>query len=187
MRLPDDRMPESEVALRLAFHLLELPGSSGEAEVAIDGAQVRVHGEEVFPLAAFLAGLGWRQVAQAGKNDWHGTYERDGRRLTVHSRSGLGDVVCSVGERCVRAECKKGPLIKKKGSREYPLLREALGQILTVETVGEGDVLAVAVPRAAKFVQLAEEWRGRPLVRRAGIHIVLVGRDGAVDGLDGLL
>jgi hypothetical protein len=40
---------------------------------------------------------------------------------------------------------------------EYPLLREALGQLLTVEEVGEDDVLVAAVPKAATFSRLAGE------------------------------
>jgi hypothetical protein len=72
-------------------------------------------------------------------------------------------------------------------SWEYPPLqnplREALGQLLTAE-VGEDDVLVAAVPKAATFSRLAGEWGDRPLMRRAGIRIVLVGRDGAVEGLD---
>lgn len=55
--LPEDRMPEAEVSLRLAFYLLALPDCHGTAEVAIDGAQIRVHGEQVFPIAAFLREL----------------------------------------------------------------------------------------------------------------------------------
>jgi hypothetical protein len=35
--LPQDRMPEAEVSLRLAFHLLSLPGAQGDALVAIVG------------------------------------------------------------------------------------------------------------------------------------------------------
>ena len=67
---------------------------------------------------------------------------------------------------------------------EYPLLREALGQLLTGEEVGEDDVLVAAVPKAATFSRLAGEWGHRPLMQRVGIRIVLVGRDGAVEGLE---
>ena len=186
MILPEDRMPESEVALRLAFHLLALPGSSGVAEVALDGAQVAVQGARVFPLPEFLRDQGWKQVAQDGKNDWQGTYEKEELTLRIHSRSGKGDVICALGGKVVRAECKKGPLVKKAGSQEYPRLREALGQMLTVETVGKGDVLVVAVPRTAKFEQVAVAWRERPLMKQVGIGIVLVGRDGRVEGLPAL-
>lgn len=60
--LPKDRMPEAEVTLHLALHLLALPGSQGIGKVAIDGAQVKVHGAEIFPIVPFLADMGWRQV-----------------------------------------------------------------------------------------------------------------------------
>jgi hypothetical protein len=182
--LPQDRMPEAEVSLRLAFHLLSLPDAQGSVQVAIDGAQVRVHGAEVFPISAFLAAQGWKQAAQKGKNTWQGTYEREGQRLIIHAQAGVGDVVARVGDKRVRAECKGGPLIKKPGSREYSILRRALGQVVTVEQLDADDVLVVAVPHTRKFRQLADKWRGAPLVTRTGIQIVLVGRDGAVYGLN---
>jgi hypothetical protein len=182
--LPKDRMPEAEVSLRLAFHLLAFPGSQGVAHVAIDGAQIRVHGAEVFPIAAFLAGAGWEQTAQEGKNAWQGWYGRHGQRLNIHARSGVGDVVVTVGGRRIRAECKGGPLIKKRGGREYPILRGALGQTVTVEQVEANDLLVVAVPCTPGFHRLADRWRQAPLVVRSGIQIVLVGRDGVVEGLE---
>lgn len=182
--LPEDRIPEAEVTLRLAFYLLGLPGSNGVAEVAIDGAQIRVHGAEVFPIAAFLLDMGWKQVKQMGKNDWQGLYERNGQRLNIHSRSGVGDVIASVGPKRIRAECKGGPRVKKRGNREYPILRGALGQAITVEQVDVNDILVVAVPRTPNFCKLADRWRKRPLVVRSEIKIVLVGRDGTVEGLN---
>lgn len=41
-------MPEAEVSLRLAEYLTGVAGFGGHVEVAVDGASVRVHGEEVF-------------------------------------------------------------------------------------------------------------------------------------------
>lgn len=181
--LPVDRMPESEVALRLAFCLLDLPGSEKRAEVALDGAQVQIKHKRIFPVSEFLAELGWARAAGESSRDWQGTYKKGPLTLAVHSRSGVGDVVCGVGGRRVRAECKKGPLTKKKGSQEYPSLRGALGQMLTVESVSDSDVLVVAVPLSPKFKELALTWRERPLLKRSGIAIVLVGRTGLVEGL----
>lgn len=181
--LPQDRMPEAEVSLRLAFHLLALEGSHKSAMVAIDGAQIRVHDSAVFPIAAFLDDQGWTQITQRGKNAWQGVYEQNGCTLTVSSQSGIGDVVAEIDNRQIRAESKKGPLIKKSGNPEYRLIREAIGQLMTVETVDERDILAVAVPLTKQFRSLAERWRARPLIARAGLHIVLVGRDGSVEGL----
>ncbi|MFI5301282.1 MAG: hypothetical protein ACHREM_24625 [Polyangiales bacterium] len=182
--LPDDRMAEAEVALRLAFHLVGHAQSSGRCRVAIDGAQATVHGAEVFPVSAFLATHGWMQSGQSGKNAWQGHYARGSLQLDVRAQSGLGDVVCVVNGRTVRAECKKGPLVLKKGSPEYPLVREALGQLLTIEEVSEGDLLVVAVPMTDRFRALSTRWTTRPLVKRSGIAIVLVGRTGAVEGLN---
>jgi hypothetical protein len=53
-----------------------------------------------------------------------------------------------------------------------------------VEQVEPQDQLIVAVPLSTKFRQLADKWRRAPLVQRCGIGIVLVGRDGTVEGLD---
>ena len=178
--LPYDRMPEAEVSLLLAFYLLAMPGSQGLAEVAIDGAQIQVSGKEVFPIEEFLLEKGWTQVEQVGKNAWQGWYKKDGQRLRIHSKPGVGDVDVKVGDRRVRAECKGGPLFTKRGSREYPILRGALGQMITVDQVDETDTLVVAVPHTPKFCTLAEKCQRAPLMARAGIHIVLVGRDGSV-------
>ncbi|MFW6116176.1 MAG: hypothetical protein ACOC6F_00475 [bacterium] len=183
-QLPDDQMPEAEVGLRLAFHVLGLQRSQNPVRVAIDGAQIRVHGSQIFPIQPFLQQEGWKQVAEKGKNPWQGWYEKGEAELCVHSLSGEGDVVTQVRGKRVRAECKSGPLIKKPGSKEYPKLRQALGQVLTVEQVEPADVLVVAVPLSDKFRQLADKWRMAPLVKKCGIRIVLVGRDGTVEGLD---
>lgn len=84
----------------------------------------------------------------------------------------------------LRAECKKGPLSRSRSSQEYPLIREALGQLLTVEEVGEKDILAVAVPHTDRFAELASRWRKAPLLKRLGIRILTVSRTGTVEGFD---
>ena len=181
--LPDDRMPEAEVSLQLAFYLLSLPNAGSLAQVAIDGAQIRVHGADIFPIAPFLKNWGWQQVEPKRKNYWQGVYENAGQRLKIHTQSGVGDVVVQVGSQHIRAECKGGPLVKKPGSQEYRILRQALGQIVTVKEDPPEDVLVVAVPLTPRFKKLVSKWRLRPLVMRTGIQIVLVGRDGVVEGL----
>jgi hypothetical protein len=181
--LPQDRMPEAEVSLLLALYLLNLPKSSGVAEVAIDGAQVRVGENQIFPITDFLSHSGWTQVEQRGRNDWQGFYERDRKRLEVHARPGIGDVAVTVGPKKVRAECKGGPLIRRPGGRERPILQSTLGQLLTVEHVADNDVMVAAVPHTMQFKRLADAWRHRPLVANSKIEIVLVNHNGDVDGL----
>src|SRR5690348_14328415 len=59
---PEDRMPEAEVALRLAEYLSEQPRFGGHVEVAIDGASVRVHDADVFDIVGYLQSNGWVAV-----------------------------------------------------------------------------------------------------------------------------
>ncbi|WP_246413074.1 hypothetical protein [Methylobacterium brachythecii] len=181
---PADRMPEAEVALRLAEYLSERPGFGGHVAVAIDGASVRVAGVEVFDIVSYLARAGWTRAAAgvAGKNVWAADYQRGNATLRVHSRSGRGDVETTVSGRRIIAECKKGPLIKKPGSPEYPLLTAAIGQALLFDAA-DADLLIAAVPDTPSFQRIAEAWRARPRLRASGIEIALVSRSGSVLGL----
>lgn len=181
MNLTPERMSEAEVALLLAEFLLALPGAANEVSVAIDGAGVKVGSAQVFPIAAFLEARTWQQTSQKGRNTWTGTYSRKGKTLQLHSRPGVGDVVINWRDRRVIAECKKGPLIQKKGSPERVHLAAALGQALLCK-VGDRDLAVAAVPDSPAFRSLAEEWRNRPLFKKTGIAICLIARSGAVSG-----
>ncbi|WP_292326546.1 hypothetical protein [Mesorhizobium sp.] len=177
-------MPEAEVSIRLAEHLSELPGFGGHVDVAIDGASISVHGSEVFDIAGYLNTFGWVAQAKedASRNAWATTYRRGSATMRIHSRSGVGDVEAVVQGRRIIAECKKGPLIRKTGSPEYPLLTTAIGQALLFRA-GENDILVAAVPDSPTFRRIATEWRERPRLKAAGIQIALVDRMGGVDGL----
>ncbi|MDE3796461.1 hypothetical protein I7G59_03835 [Sinorhizobium meliloti] len=177
-------MPEAEVSLRLAGYLTELPGFGGHVDVAIDGASVKVHGEEVFNISGYLLANRWQLVTADAKsrNTWAATYRRDNATMRVHSQSGVGDVEAIVSGRRVVAECKKGPLVRKPGSPEYPLLTAAIGQALLFRASAE-DIILAAVPDTPAFQRIAFEWRERPRLKASGIQIVLVSRTGAVSGL----
>jgi len=179
-----EKMPEAEVSLRLAFHLIERGLAASDVQVAIDGAQVMTTDTTHFGIAEFLHGTEWLKRATDGI--WQGIYShsRHTPKVVIHSMPGRGDVVATlINGQSLRVECKKGPLVRSKSSQEYPLLREALGQLLTMESVGERDLLAVAVPSSPKFEDLACRWRQAPLVSRFGIRILTVGRDNQVSGL----
>ena len=79
-------------------------------------------------------------------------------------------------------ESKKGTIGKCRSSSEYPLLREALGQLLTLEAPPENAVLAVAVPHGERFITLSARWREAPLVKRSGIRLLTVAQNGEVAG-----
>src|SRR5690349_19427891 len=143
------RMPEAEVSLRLAFYLLRHGMVTGDVYVAIDGAQVRTSDVIHFALADFLQEHRWQKDAAAVV--WQGTYAHADHphRVVIHSNPGRGDVTAELRTgQTLRVECKKGPLTRSASSQEYPLLREALGQLLTIETIGEHDLLGVAVPHS---------------------------------------
>jgi hypothetical protein len=183
--LPADRMLEVEVALRLAAFILSLPGSGAMASVAIDGTSIKVRDAVIFDIGRFMADTGWEPIKepQVGRNAWTGAYRRGDKTIRVHSRPGEGDVVATINGRRIVAECKKGPLIRKHGSPEDALLTTALGKALLFEG-SKDDIVVAAVPDTPVFRKLAEAWRERPFVRRAGIRIVLVARQGGVSGLD---
>lgn len=182
--LPPDKMPEAEVSLRLAFCLLNRGIVDSDIEVAIEGAQVRTKKTVHFPIEDFMASHGWS--IYGGSQAWQGRYRHPEHQygIVIHSNPGRGDVVATLTDgKTLRAESKKGPLIKTKASREYPLIREALGQLMTVEQVGNNDILAVVVPSSDKFTELARRWRKAPLISRFGIRIVTVDRNNQVKGL----
>ena len=182
--LPLDRMPEAEVALRLAVFILSLPGSGTMASVAIDGASIKVGDGVIFDIGRFMATTGWQPIkeAQAGRTTGTGAYRRGDKTIRVHSRPGEGDVVATVDGRRIIAKCSKGPLARKPGRSEHSLLTTALGEALLFD-IAAADVVVAAVPDTPVFRTLAETWRRRPLVRRVSIRIALVARDGAVTGL----
>lgn len=179
-----ERMPEAETSLRVAFHLLE-SRLAEKVEVAIDGAQIKTMDQVHFNIGAFLMDAHCAHVAP--KDGWRGAYLHapSGGYLNIHSKSGQGDVVATLkNDRKLRVEAKKGTLERSKSSQELPLLREALGQLLTIKEVGPLDLLAVAVPESPRFSRLAACWRDAPLVKRVGFQILTVSREHGVQGLD---
>ncbi len=178
-----DVMTESEVSLRLAIHLITTGRAQADVSVALDGAQVRLLDRLHFEVIAFMAKQGWRQTVVG--EVWQGRYVGDGSSLAVviHSRAGAGDVTTVIENRkSLLIEAKKGSLRPSRSSAEYRLMREALGQLMTLESIPDDAVLAIAVPHGGRFVKLAERWRKAPLILRSGIHILTVEPSGMVHG-----
>ena len=185
--LSEVKMSEAEVSIRLALYLLHQNLVESDVEVAIDGAQIKTGGQVHFPIDEFLAQNNCTGVTLG--TSWQRTYSvpANGCRIVIHSNPGRGDVVARLRSgHTLRVESKKGPLARSSSSQEYPLLREAIGQLMTIETVGPGDLLAVAVPKSTKFEELAARWRRAPLIHRLGIRLLLVDRTNRVEGLDGV-
>jgi hypothetical protein len=181
---PPEMMSETEVSLRVALHLLDRDLVPSDVDVAIDGAQVKIDDTITFDIGDFVA---QNACTPAGDlRSWQGLYCRAGAsfRVRIHSNPGRGDVVAQLRTgHTLGVESKKGPLARSSSSVEYRLLREAIGQLMTVEEAGDRDILAVAVPRSAKFTELTTRWRSAPLVQRLGIRLLTVDRENRVEGL----
>lgn len=177
-------MAEAEVSLLLALHLIRSGLAQADVSVALDGAQIRVGHQKHFDVPAFLSRHGW--LLSVPGERWQGRYLAAGaaHAIEVHSSPGLGDVTTTLaGHRPLIVEAKKGSLSPSKSSAEYKLMREALGQLLTLDEVPANAVLAVAVPHGERFVKLADRWRQAPLIVRTGIRILTVDPDGGVHGI----
>ncbi|MCE2571827.1 hypothetical protein [Motilimonas eburnea] len=185
--IPKDRMPEAEVTLRLAMYLIRGSYTNDDVICAIDGAQVKVGSNIVFPIIEFLNAEGWIGLEQDEKWQCKFINKDFSQGIIIHSTPGEGDLVSNlINGYTLRVESKKGPMVSKPGSKEYPLIREAIGQLMTVEHANGEDILAVAIPESPKFLDLARQWRERPLMKHTGIHIITVNRHNQITGLESI-
>ena len=94
--LPEDKMPEAEVTLRLAIALIENDHVLGDVETAIDGAQVKTGNTVHFPIVEFLNENGWQSSVQNGR--WQAKYSNAKYQasIIVHSSAGEGDLVADL-------------------------------------------------------------------------------------------
>ncbi len=200
--LPQEHMPEAEVCLRLAFHLLDLAESDGIAEVNLCEEVVEredpprpldwmlsVARYERFPIAEFLEQLGWKRIEGSPGNLWEGMHEKDGKRLRIDVTPSYSRVIARRGAERMYAICAGGHYRSRRelGERlDVPdnrsgteILERLLQQAIALEEAVEGDVLVAAVPRPYETDQRTKHgssWEtamATPLLK-----VALVGRDG---------
>src|SRR2546430_2761811 len=118
-----EAMPEAEVILRLAFWLLNHADQKSHADIAIDGAHVRIAPHEqagrrieertVFDIRNFLA-ANKCYPKDIKKDQWRGTYSFEGHSLGITSAPGF-DIQLTCNGKDIKVECKGGPLKPVKG------------------------------------------------------------------------
>lgn len=159
--------------LAFAMHLLRTEDSR-DVRIHPDGE----HGKQ-FDFAGWLARREFAKVSTLGSTAYGGVYRNAaGLTITVHPKSGLGDVVAEVDGRVISAECKGGIINTRhpgQVSRLYKGLCETVG--LLMATPAQGRQVAVA-PLTEGTLRLAE--RLAPRCALAGIEIALVGARGRV-------
>lgn len=175
-------MTEPEVSIRLALYYIENGLTDENVVVSIDGCHVKMASVIHFPIYDFLESVGCRKTDNKNTDRWQGSYSVEGSdvKLEIVSTSGIGDVVVKLKDgRTVYAECKKGK--DNKSNQEYPLMREAIGQLMTGITITENYIPMVAVPYSKKSYELASRWSGLEQMKRVGIQFALVHDDGVID------
>ena len=173
-------MQEAEVSLRVALYYIKNGLTDKDVVVSIDGAHIKT-GETVhFDIWSFMSeNCLAKCVGDADK--WQGDYKIDGYKphIIISSKPGAGDVVVLLeGGKKLFVESKKSG--SSKSGQAYPLMREAIGQLMTGRELTENIVPAVAVPYSEKSVELATRWSDYSQIKQIGIRFVLVKADGDI-------
>ena len=180
-----ESMPEAEVTLRLAFWLLDRAGRKSHADIAIDGAAVRIAAYEqagrrikertVFDIRSFLAANEYHP--ENLKHEWRGSYSRKGQSLTIKAVRGF-DVQVRGDGKDMKAECKGGPLQPVKGRRPAAILARAIWQVIVSDSNAQSAELWVAVPDSPTFENAGKRIIKSRAFANTGIRIALVGKTG---------
>jgi hypothetical protein len=138
MTFKEDRMPEAEVTLRLAFRLMSAEGSGQDVKIAIDGACVQIKDVTIFEIAEFLQESGWRKISQSGKNPWQGQYrhEQCAHLLQIQPKAGP-DIRLQWRGKVLRVESKGGTFDDK--GRHRAIVAAGIGQVLTLKDIPQRD------------------------------------------------
>ena len=173
-------MKEAEVSLRIALYYIRNNITKENVHVSIDGAHIKTKDTVHFDIWSFLKENRCQKID--GNNErWQGKYKIIGYEpeFEICSRPGIGDVRVVLANNCIlHIESKKGT--NKKGNTEYPLMREAIGQLMTTEYEGDNVIPVVAVPYSSKSYELAERWSKYKKIIDANIHFMLVHENGEI-------
>lgn len=171
--LQEHHLYEGAVMLAYAMHLLRTQGAR-DVRIHPDGE----HGKQ-FDFAGWLGRREFTKTTSLGSTAYGGIYRNStGQTVTVHPKSGLGDVVAELGNHIMSAECKGGIINTRhpgQVSRLYRGLCETVGMLMATPSRGRQ---AAVVPLTDGTLRLAE--RLAPRCALAGIEIALVGSRGEV-------
>jgi hypothetical protein len=199
-------MPEVEVSIRTAVHLLKHAELKGAINVQIQ-RRPTVRDPVSKNKVTFLTDklLNELEVKRSAfqpilhKNDpeWFGEYRFGNNHLKIQGKErGLADVIGLIKTKRIFVQCKGGHCASlseeasnktSSNSKEYAALWSVLGQIVVTERVADNDIMAVAVPLSSAYKGLVEKFQNRPLIKQLGIKFLLVSRDGNIEGFDQLL
>ncbi len=149
-------MKEAEVSIRVALYYIRNNITKENVKVSIDGAHIKTKDTVHFDIWNFMKE---NACSKTDGNDirWQGSYDVYGYepKIEICSKPGIGDVRVVLPNDCIlHIESKKGT--NKKGNAEYPLMREAIGQLMTTQYEGDNVIPIVAVLYSSKSYELAK-------------------------------
>ena len=173
-------MQEAEVSLRIAIHFIVNGMTNKNVKVSLDGAHIKTGNQVHFDIYKFLNDNKCRKL-DSDVERWQGIYQVQNfePKIEITSIPGIGDVSIELpdGKR-LYVESKKGRSDKK--GQEYPLMREAIGQLMTGMEITENIIPVVAVPFTDKSYELAFRWSKLEQIRNIGIKFFLVKEEGKI-------
>ena len=175
-------MQEAEVSLSVALYYIKNRLTDENVRVSLDGAHIKIKDTIYFDIYGFLNKNSCRKVDGIA-DSWHGVYEVEGYqpKLIISSMPGIGDVnIVTLDGKRIYVESKKGK-DKNRSNSEYPLMREAIGQLMTGCQLDERLIPVVAVPYSEKSYELAHRWSRFKQIQMVGIKFMLVQTDGNVE------
>lgn len=174
-------MQEAEVSLSIVLYYIKNQLTNEDVKVSLDGAHIKTKDTIHFDIYGFLDSYGCRKV-RGTVDSWQGTYEVEDYtpKIIISSTPGVGDVnITLVDGKYLYIESKKGKN-KNHSNSEYPLMREAIGQLMTGRQLDDNVIPAVAVPYSEKSYELACRWSQFKQIQMVGIKFMLVSDDGNV-------
>ena len=139
-------MQEAEVSLTVALYYIKNQLTDKDVKISLDGAHIKIRDTIHFDIYRFLNEHLCHKVG-GSVDSWQGVYEVEGYKpkLIISSTPGIGDVnMVSLDGKQIYVESKKGK-DKKRSNSEYPLMREAIGQLMTGCQLDEQLIPVVAV------------------------------------------
>ena len=173
-------MKEAEVSIRVALYYICNKLTKENVKISIDGAHIKTNDIVHFDIWNFMKE---NDCIKTDDNDtrWQGVYKVADyeSKIEICSQPGIGDVRVILPNDCIlHIESKKGT--DKKGNTEYPLMREAIGQLMTTQYDGDNVIPVVAVPYSAKSYELAKRWSNYKKIQDTNIHFILVHENGEI-------
>jgi hypothetical protein len=169
-------LSEGAVMLAFAMHLLRTWAGLNQVGIQPDGEHAKR-----FAFRPWLELHGFKKTRSSGTTAYAGTYvSKAGNVIVLNPKSGLGDVIATLDDRNIVAECKGGIINTKHPGQQSKLRRglcETIGLSLAMPIV-PGQRQYAVVPKTPVTETMARKLA--PRASSAGITIALVDRTGNV-------